>query len=109
MRTVVLAVFDTQGVLEVVEGEGGSLATDVIPSPAVIPAKAGIQEVLVRRIIDCSTGDPAQLEALHSRPQQRHITFIESPLSGSSQQIAAAKPPPWSAPKTQRGRQRSRC
>ena len=105
VRTVLLAVFDTQGVLEVVEGEGG-LLYPVIPAPspvipakagirgspkAFIPAKAGIQEVLVHRIIDCSTGDPAQLEALHSRLQQRNITFIESPLSGSSQQIEAGE------------------
>ncbi|TWO71121.1 NAD(P)-dependent oxidoreductase [Caenimonas sedimenti] len=99
VRTVLLAVFDTQGVLEVVEGEGGLLCP-VIPAKAgiqgspekdVIPAKAGIQEVSVHRIIDCSTGDPAQLEALNERLKQQGITFIESPLSGSSQQIAAGE------------------
>lgn len=74
VRTVVLAVFDTEGVLQVVEGEGGLLT-----APAV------------QRIIDCSTGDPDRLEALSARLKSRNITFIESPLSGSSQQIATGE------------------
>ena len=67
---VVLAVFDTAGVLQVVDGgllEGGR----------------------VRALIDCSTGDPEALQALAERLAKRGIDFIEAPLSGSSQQIAA--------------------
>jgi len=67
---VVLAVFDTTGVLEVVEGPGGVL-------------EGGATQV----VIDCSTGDPQALEALAQRLAQRGVDFIEAPLSGSSQQI----------------------
>lgn len=73
VETVLLAVFDTQGVLDVVEGEGGLLSD--APS--------------VRRIVDCSTGSPDLLEALGRRLRTRGVDFIEAPLSGSSQQIAA--------------------
>jgi 3-hydroxyisobutyrate dehydrogenase-like beta-hydroxyacid dehydrogenase len=64
---VVLAVFDTAGVLEVVEGLLGSTT--------------------LRAVIDCSTGDPDALQALAARLADRGIDFIEAPLSGSSQQI----------------------
>ena len=69
---VVLAVFDTAGVLDVVEGPAGLLA-------------GGATRVL----IDCSTGDPDALQALASRLAAQGIDFIEAPLSGSSRQIAA--------------------
>ncbi|MGE4242043.1 NAD(P)-dependent oxidoreductase [Ramlibacter sp.] len=87
--TVVLAVFDTQGVLEVVEGADGLLT--------------GASRI--RRVVDCSTGDPAEVEALSRRLRARGIDFVEAPLSGSSQQIAAgegvalvgAEEPAWQA------------
>ena len=69
---VVLAVFDSADVLAVVEGEGGL---------AGAPGMACI--------IDCSTGTPDVLESLAARLERRGIDFIEAPLSGSSQQIAA--------------------
>lgn len=69
---VVLAVFNTDDVLNVVEGTAGLLS---------VPG--------VRHIIDCSTGVPEQLEALAARLKARGIGFIEAPLSGSSQQIEA--------------------
>ncbi|MFC5499636.1 NAD(P)-dependent oxidoreductase [Caenimonas terrae] len=72
---VVLAVFDSNDVLAVVEGADGLLA-------------AGHR---VRSVIDCSTGDPARLAALAGRLAQRGVAFIEGPLSGSSQQIAAGE------------------
>lgn len=75
VETVLLAVFDTRGVLEVVEGTQGLLA--------------GAHRV--RRIVDCSTGSPDELEALSRRLQARGIAFVEAPLSGSSQQIAAGE------------------
>lgn len=70
-RIVVLAVFDTHGVLQVVEGPSGLLATQ--------PPEA---------IVDCSTGDPESLHTLAERLAARGIAFIEAPLSGSSAQIA---------------------
>ena len=71
---VVLAVFNTDDVLRVVEGPDGLLS-----APGV------------RHIIDCSTGTPHELEALAARLKGRGISFIEAPLSGSSQQIAAGE------------------
>lgn len=71
---VVLAVFNTDDVLAVVEGPHGLLS-----SPGL------------RTVIDCSTGDPDALEALGTRLAIRGVDFIEAPLSGSSQQIAAGE------------------
>ncbi|WP_298933537.1 NAD(P)-dependent oxidoreductase [uncultured Ramlibacter sp.] len=74
-ETVLLAVFDTQGVLEVVEGPAGLLA----------------QPHSVRLLLDCSTGSPDLLLGLGARLAQRGIAFVEAPLSGSSQQIGAGE------------------
>lgn len=71
---VVLAVFDTAGVLAVLEGPGGLL-----------------EGTGTRAVIDCSTGDPDALQALAARLALRGIAFIEAPLSGSSQQIAEGR------------------
>lgn len=68
---VVLAVFNTDDVLGVVEGPDGLLS---------VPG--------LRQLIDCSTGTPKALEALAARLKARGVDFIEAPLSGSSQQIA---------------------
>ena len=68
---VVLAVFNTDDVLGVVEGPDGLLS---------VPG--------LRQLIDCSTGTPEALEALAARLKARGVDFIEAPLSGSSQQIA---------------------
>ncbi len=73
-HTLVLAVFDTAGVLQIAEGLDARLS---LPSRAT-----GLT------LIDCSTGDPDQLAALAARLQARGIHFIEAPLSGSSTQIA---------------------
>jgi 3-hydroxyisobutyrate dehydrogenase-like beta-hydroxyacid dehydrogenase len=75
VETALLAVFDTKGVLDVVEGATGLLS--------------GAHGV--RRIVDCSTGAPEQLEALARRLLARGVDFIEAPLSGASQQIAAGE------------------
>lgn len=75
VETVLLAVFDTPGVLQVVEGADGLLS--------------GAHRL--RRIVDCSTGSPEQLAALGERLRARGVDFIEAPLSGSSQQIAAGE------------------
>lgn len=71
--TVVLAVFDTAGVIEVLEGADGVLGPD---------ARADL-------VVDCSTGDPDALAALAARLAARGVDLIEAPLSGSSAQIAA--------------------
>lgn len=76
-RTIVLAVFDTAGVLHITEG---SDAAGCLPSHA-----SGLT------LIDCSTGDPEHLAALAGRLQARGIAFIEAPLSGSSAQIASGE------------------
>jgi 3-hydroxyisobutyrate dehydrogenase-like beta-hydroxyacid dehydrogenase len=80
---MLLAVFDSQGVLDVVEGPNGLLANGWgQPAQAEAPAC---------QIIDCSTGSPDLLAALAARLQLRGIDFIEAPLSGSSHQIAAGE------------------
>lgn len=71
---VVLAVFETADVERVVEGPHGLLAGGA-----------------PRLLIDCSTGDPDALAALAARLQARGVGFLEAPLSGSSQQIAAGE------------------
>ncbi len=70
---VLLAVFDTADVLQVLERDAGLLGA----------------EHRITTVIDCSTGEPVALAALAARLAQRGIAFIEAPLSGSSQQIAA--------------------
>ena len=72
---VLLAVFDTNDVLSVLERDDGLLA----------PGHA------VQCVIDCSTGTPEMLQALAARLQARGIALLEAPLSGSSQQIAAGE------------------
>lgn len=72
---VVLAVFDSRDVVEVLEAADGLLADGH----------------RVRNVIDCSTGDPQVLAALAPRLAARGVGFIEGPLSGSSQQIAAGE------------------
>lgn len=75
-ETVVLAVFDTGGVIDSVEGAEGLLS-------ATAPR--------TRLLVDCSTGDPDRLQALAGRLAARGIGFVEAPLSGSSEQIAAGQ------------------
>lgn len=74
-RTIVLAVFDTCGVLQITEGNDSM--------QSLLPDTRGLV------VIDCSTGDPERLAALAGRLQTRGIAFIEAPLSGSSSQIAS--------------------
>ena len=76
-RTIVLAVFDTAGVLQIAEGTDGTLS---------LPAHA-----TDLTLIDCSTGDPDKLAALSQRLKARGIALIEAPLSGSSAQIATGE------------------
>lgn len=72
---VLLAVFDTHGVIATLEAADGLLG----PSHRV------------RTVIDCSTGSPELLEPLAQRLKKLGVDFIEAPLSGSSLQIAAGE------------------
>lgn len=82
-RCVLLAVFDTKDVLTVL---GSADAEPGLPEDSLLaPGHA------VDTVIDCSTGTPEQLQALAQRLRARGIDFIEGPLSGSSQQIAAGE------------------
>jgi 3-hydroxyisobutyrate dehydrogenase-like beta-hydroxyacid dehydrogenase len=85
---IVLAVFDTAGVLDVIEGPAGILSLGL---PEAAGSSAPAAQAKLRAFIDCSTGDPAILEALAARLAARSLDFIEAPLSGSSQQIAAGR------------------
>jgi len=71
---VLLAVFNTDDVLAVIENSDGLLSAPGLAT-----------------VIDCSTGDPDALKALAARLKVGGIDFIEAPLSGSSQQIAAGE------------------
>lgn len=85
---VVLAVFDTAGVLEVIEGPGGLLDGRGRSSAG------GGEDTgpdAPNTIIDCSTGDPDALQALGTRLATHGVTFLEAPLSGSSAQIAGGE------------------
>lgn len=73
-RTVVLAVFDTSGVIQVAESSDGLLGTGHVTT-----------------LVDCSTGDPDALQALAARLEARGVRLVEAPLSGSSTQIAAGE------------------
>ena len=75
-NTLVLAVFDTKGVLDLV-----SQITQHRPDAHQVPS-----EPLV--LIDCSTGDPIKLADLAKQLALNNIQLIEAPLSGSSVQIA---------------------
>ena len=82
-RTLVLAVFDTAGVLQITEGSGAASPAGLDAAGCLPPNASGLT------LIDCSTGDPERLAALAGRLQARGIAFIEAPLSGSSSQIAS--------------------
>ncbi len=60
---IVLAVFDTSDVEQVVEAGAASL------------------------YVDCTTGDPRRIEALAARLAAKEIGYVEAPLSGSSEAI----------------------
>lgn len=72
--TLVLAVYDTDGVRAVAE--------QVLKAPRRSPTLT---------LIDCSTGHPTQLIELHHWLHAHGIGLLEAPLSGSSAQIAAGE------------------
>lgn len=72
-RIVILAVFNTDQVEEVLEGQGGLLAN------------AGADGLLA---ISASTCDPDRIAALGERLSGSVVTLMEGPLSGTSDQVA---------------------
>lgn len=72
--TVVLAVFNTSQVEQVVQGDGGLLS---VAPPVGEP----------RMVINLSTCEPDRIVELERRTRER-ATFVEMPISGTSTQIA---------------------
>ena len=72
---VVIAVFTTDQVEQVIEGTDGLISAT--------PAQAG-----PRLVVNVATCDPDRVEALAARVARRGIELVEFPISGSSQQIA---------------------
>jgi len=72
---VVLAVFNSSQVEDVVEGAGGLLS--VAPPPEAS-----------RIVINLSTCEPERIVALAARTRERGLTFVEMPISGTTVQIA---------------------
>ena len=73
--TVFLAVFDTDQVIDVVEGKVGLLAARPSSSPRLT-------------LVCTSTCDPARVVDLAARIESPRIGFIEMPVSGTSSQVA---------------------
>ena len=73
---VVLAVFNTDQVEQVIESEGGVLDA----------AGTGLRSPL---LICTSTCDPDRLAALAARVGPRGVRFLEVPISGTSRQVSA--------------------
>lgn len=74
-NTMVLAVFDTAGVL------------DVVNQILQQRRELGPAQPTTLTLIDCSTGDPVKLAELAQQLVLNNVHFIEAPLSGSSVQI----------------------
>jgi 3-hydroxyisobutyrate dehydrogenase-like beta-hydroxyacid dehydrogenase len=70
-KRVVLSLPDTNIVKQVVEGPSGNLEAKTPP----------------KYIIDTTTGDPEETIALVQRLAERQIHFLDSTISGSSQQV----------------------
>jgi len=68
---VVLSLFDSDSVRDVVEGDAGILSARVPPA----------------HIIDTTTGSPAETEALAERLAACGVHLIDATISGSSQQL----------------------
>jgi 3-hydroxyisobutyrate dehydrogenase-like beta-hydroxyacid dehydrogenase len=72
---VLIAVFNTEQVEAVIEGPDGLLAEP-----------AGQRQT--RQVINFSTCDPDRMIALAQRAETRGLGFLETPLSGASDQVA---------------------
>ena len=72
---IVIAVFNTDQLEDVLEGSGGVLS--------VAPAECG-----ARIAMNVTTSDPERVAALSARVAPRGLTLLEVPLSGTSEQVA---------------------
>lgn len=72
----VISVFDTRQVEDVIEGPGGVLS--------VAPA-----ERRLKIVVNTSTCEPDRIAALATRAGAKGLRFVELPISGTSQQVAA--------------------
>lgn len=72
---IILSLWNTDVVREVIEGAGGVLQSANRP----------------QYIIDTTTGDPEQTQALAQRLVEQNIDFLDATISGSSQQIRKRK------------------
>jgi 3-hydroxyisobutyrate dehydrogenase-like beta-hydroxyacid dehydrogenase len=75
VERLILSLPDTSVVLQVVEGPAGILEAESPPT----------------HIIDTTTGDPEETMSLAQRLAKRGITFLDSTISGSSQQVRLRK------------------
>ena len=74
-RRIVVAVFNTDQLEDVVEGKGGVLATQMsMPGPCIV--------------MNVTTSDPDRVAALATRMAMRGLALLEVPLSGTSEQVA---------------------
>jgi 3-hydroxyisobutyrate dehydrogenase-like beta-hydroxyacid dehydrogenase len=74
-RRIVIAVFNTDQLEDVIEGKGGVLS--------VAPTGSG-----ARIVMNVTTSDPDRVAALAARIAPRGLTLLEVPLSGTSEQVA---------------------
>lgn len=74
-RHVVLAVFDTAQVEDVVEGPSGLLAVPPVERCAKV-------------VLNTSTCEPDRVASLASRVAERGLALVELPVSGTSDQVA---------------------
>ena len=72
---IVIAVFNTDQLEDVLEGKGGVLS--------VAPVESG-----ARIAMNVTTSDPERVTALAARVAPRGLTLLEAPLSGTSEQVA---------------------
>ena len=72
---VLIAVFNTEQVESVIEGPDGLMA---VPDASRA----------MRQVINFSTCDPGRMTALAGRCEARGLSFLETPLSGASDQVA---------------------
>ena len=71
---IVVAVFNTDQVEQVIEGDGGLLAVTRDASES-------------RTMLNVTTSDPERIAALAARSARRGLTLLEVPLSGTSEQV----------------------
>lgn len=74
---IILSLPDSDSVLKVVEGPGG-----------ILEAKGrGGSRTALSHIIDTTTGEPDKAAGLAKRLAEKDVYFLDSPFSGSSQQV----------------------